>query len=336
MILGLSACGNNPDAKRYALIENHTTQENTTNTESAWAGIQAAAASQETNGGRYMPAGDETDDYIEAIDEAVKDGAKVVVCMGEEMSVAVYMAQKDHTGTKFVLMEAEPHKIKSEKPNLKKNTCSIYFDQIYEGYLAGYAAVAEGARNIGFMGGEENETESTLLAGYIQGAEAAAADLSLSEGSVQLRSIWLGDNKVSPSHMGVALDWYKDNCEIIFAPDEGIALSAAKAAENQNKKVICAGADESALSSTILTSAVKDYAAAVENIIADYEEDKFPGEETLTYGAKEKAYTLVRTDANFASFTQERYDAMYQKLSSGEVAVSKEAPATTYVVVTAV
>lgn len=334
MSVGLTACGEDPDAKKYALINNNTTEELTAYTQSAWAGVERFGQEQNVKYAQYTPEGNEPGQYEDTIDEAVKEGAEVVVCIGDDMSVPVYQAQKAHKNTKFVLMEAEPHKKKSKEANIRSNTCAIFFNIEQQGFVAGYAAVAEGSRNIGFMGGEDTERNKKLAAGYIQGAEAAAQDLSLSAGAVQLRYAFLGDDKLSPLHMGTALDWYKSGCEVIFAPDEAVGRAAIKAAENQNRKVIGADLDRSGQSPNMLTSAIKDYAGAVYYTLSAYTKDEFKGESVLQYGAKESGPALSLATSTFAAFSQDQYNAMYQKLAGGTPEVTKEIPSTTLVTVT--
>lgn len=334
MIISLTACGEDPDAKKYALIANTTTEEKQEYTQKAWEGLEKFAKEQESKYARYEPGGEQKDNYGDAIEEAIDAGAKVIVCIGEEMAVPVYQAQKDHKKTKFLLLEAQPHKKKSEEAVIKSNTCVIYFDEVQSGFLAGYASVAEGARNIGYMGGQENDRNKKLLSGFVQGAEAAAKDLSLGTGAVQLRYVYTGDNKLSPAHMGTALDWYKAGCEIIFTPDKEVGLSVMKAAENQNKKVIGADADRSGQSASVLTSTVKDYAGAVYHGLTESIGENFPGEKKVVYGAAENGVALTFDTGTFTAFDQSKYENMYRKLSTGDTAVTEEMPAGNLVTVT--
>lgn len=335
MVLGLTACGEDPDAKKYALITNPKTEETSYYSDLAWEGIEKFANEQGVKCGNYSSAGMDTEKITEKIDEAVDAGAEVIFCIGDEMSVAVYEAQKEHKKVKFYLMEAEPHKEGKEKVSIRENTCVIQFDLVQEGFLAGYAAVANGARSIGFMAGEETERNGKLLSGYLQGAEAAAKDGGLSAGEVTFRQLYTGADKLSPEYMAAAIEWYKAGCEVIFTPDENVAVSVSKAAENQDKKIICADDKMPENTASILTSTRKDYAGAAYQALSDFINDTFVGEMAVTYGAKENGVSLVMENASFTGFPMEKYDSMYQALANGTLRVAETAPATTYVVMAA-
>lgn len=332
MVLSLTACREDPDAKKYALITNSSTEETAYYTDLVWEGIEKFANEQGVKCGKYTSAGMDTEKITEKIDEAVDAGAKVVFCIGDEMSVAVYEAQKEHKKVKFYLMEAEPHKEGKEKVSIRENTCVIQFDIVQEGFLAGYAAVANGARSIGFMAGEKTDRNEKLLSGYLQGAETAAKDAGLSAGEVTFRQLYTGADKLSPEYMATGIEWYKAGCEVIFTPDKNVAVSVSKAAENQDKKIICADDKQPDNIAQILTSTRKDYAGAAYQALSDCINENFVGETAVTFGAKESGISMDLENSSFTGFSQEKYDSMYQALANGTISVEETAPTTIYVV----
>ncbi len=327
MLLNLTACGEDPDATKYALIVN--TQADQTYTDQAWEGIQRFSVENGVKCAQYRTEDTESEAAVAAIDQAVEEGAEVIFCMGEEMSVAVYEAQKEYKKVNFFLMDAEPHKENSEEPSIRENTCVVYIDEVQQGFLAGYSAVAEGARSIGFMGGVQDEHSEKMLAGFIQGAETAAREAGLTAGSIALRQMFTGKDRVSPVYMSDAIAWYKAGCEIIFAPDQEVAVSAAKAAENQNKKIICDGADQMGISAQVLTCTTKDYAGFVYYALGICMDDSFEGKTTLEVGAKENAIGLVMDNTSFTAFSQDKYTEVYANLANGTYAPADKAPETT-------
>ena len=334
-LLNLTACGEDPDAKKYALIVNKGTEEYEQYSGQAWEGIEKFSGEQGIKCGKYEPEGNEVSAVTTVIDQAVDEGAEVVFCIGEDAAEAVYKAQKSHKKVHFYLIGAEPHKEKSEEPSIRENTSAVYFDEVEQGFLAGYAAVSEGARSVGFLAGEKSERNEKLLSGFIQGAEAAASEAGLNAGAVTLHQKYTGENKLSPAYMADAIEWYKNNCEIIFAPDDKVAASVAKAAENQNRELICADADGTAISAQVLTSANKDYAGFAYYALKQYVNESFAGETTTIAGAKESAVSLDMEHASFTAFPQEAYLAMYQKLCDGSYALTETAPTTTIVTIVA-
>lgn len=335
VMMGLTGCTGD-DSGRYALIVNNTTAETMECNDEVWEGLKTYAEEKKVGCQRYTAKGTERKDYAEAIEEAVDNGAKVIVCVGEELEVPVYEAQSDFQNVKFILLNGEPHKRYSDKTNIRKNTIALHFNETQQGFLAGYMAVMNGYRNIGCMGGAETQANLKIAAGFVQGVEAAGKELDLAEGDIQLHYTFTGVNKLSPVYMSRALEWYKDGCEVIFALDDGIRLSVIEAAKIQTGDVLAT--EESCLeeSDKIITAAVIDYAGAVLNQIELFETDAFQGEQVLNCGVKEKGVTLITENRGLSDNTLAQCKSICQKLSEGilEVEETLAVPATTITAVT--
>lgn len=332
-VLTLTGCGADPDAKKYALIVNPTSGEAESSYEQVWTGIEKFSNEQGVRCGKYTPEGTDEKSITAAIDQAVDEGAEVVFCIGEDSAEAVYKAQKDHKKTHFYLMEAQPHKEKSGEPSIRENTCAVFFDRAEEGFLAGYAAVSDGARCIGFMAGEKTADNEKLLAGYIQGAETAAQEMGLGPGEITLYKKYTGKNILSPAYMSDAISWYKNNCQIIFAPDEKVGRSVAKAAEEQNKQIIFADVSGMEITPQTLTSTRKDYAEYAYGALRAYVNEAFNGGAAVTVGVKENAVSLDMELSGFSMFSQETCNILYQNLAGGVYQPSDTAPVTAIVTV---
>lgn len=87
----------------------------------------------------------------------------------------MYIAQDTWPDTKFVLLDGVPTQNGESKTNA--NTVGIQYAEEQAGFLAGYAAVVEGYKKLGFMGGVATPAVVRYGYGYIQGAEAAAKEL---------------------------------------------------------------------------------------------------------------------------------------------------------------
>ena len=64
---------------------------------------------------------------------------------------------------------------------------------------------------------------------------------------------------------------------MIFACGNKVELPVIEVAEMTNKKVIGYETDKSRMSDTVVTSAVKEIGTALEGVLDQYEDDKFPG-----------------------------------------------------------
>ncbi|MBR5738603.1 MAG: BMP family ABC transporter substrate-binding protein, partial [Lachnospiraceae bacterium] len=113
----LCGCGNkiDPDEKRYAFVGTEETEKSVTGAQSI-AGLEAAADARPCVMTKYGPETDaKTDPWKGTMKTAVKDGAKIVICIGEEMKDAVVAAQDAHKKTKFVLIEGDDGKEEAEE-----------------------------------------------------------------------------------------------------------------------------------------------------------------------------------------------------------------------------
>ena len=80
---------------------------------------------------------------LSTIDDAVDNGAKVVVTPGFNFSGALYQAQEKYPDVKFVTIDFEPQKDGSGETKVGDNTVSYLFSEQESGYVAGYAAVKD-------------------------------------------------------------------------------------------------------------------------------------------------------------------------------------------------
>lgn len=323
MMTGLTAC-KEAETPKYAVIENTTSVEDELCTKSVWAGVLQFATEHGETATIYTLEGDKRKDYAKAIDTAIEEGAEVIVCVGNEAEVAVYEAQNDYTRVKFVLLNGTPHKRFATKEHISDNTIVLQFDSVTDSYLAGYMAVASGARNIGCMSGEQNDKNTISVSGFIQGADAAAADLGLGAGDVQVRYVFTGEDKLSPAYMGKALEWYTAGCEVIFAPNTQVRQAVLQAAENAQRKVIGIGASSMNESDAMLTAAYTNYGGAVYQQLGLIKNGLFEGSKNLMCGISDNGYAAVTEGTVLDAACVAQYQAAVQKLSSGSLKINQE------------
>src|SRR5690606_31217205 len=142
------------------------------------------------------------------------------------------------------------------------NTVNILFQEEQPGFLAGYAAVAEGFTNLGFMGGMAVPAVKKFGIGYVAGAFYAAHELNKTITFDANRYEYLGNFDNDPAHTNRAAGWYDAGVEVIFAAAGGAGNAVMAAAEQKNKKVIGVDIDQSGESTTVISSAMKDLSVA--------------------------------------------------------------------------
>jgi len=274
----------------------------------------------------YQPADQGDDAYLNAIDLAVQGGAKVIVTPGFLFEVPVFQAQDIYPDVKFVLLDGSPNNgdYDNFEGKVSPNTVAVFYAEEQSGFLAGYAAVKDGCRNLGFMGGMAVPAVIRFGHGYIQGAEYAAQELGLADGSININYTYTGTFAPSPEIKVMAASWYNDGVEVIFSCGGGICFSIFPAAEESDNKVIGVDGDQSGESKSVITSAMKMLTRSVYDCLKDYYDGKFQGGQTLLFSATSQGVGLPMDTSQFSTFSKSDYDAIYAKLASSELVVDND------------
>ena len=282
-----------------------------------WEGIQAYCDENGKTCQYYKPVEATSDAYIASIEQAVKDGAKVIVTPGFLFEVPIYTVQDEYPDVNFILIDGYPN---DGQGNYKTgdNAVGIKFSEQEVGYLAGYAAVMDGHTKLGFLGGQAVPAVVNYGYGYVQGANDAAKELGV---NVEMMYTHTDGFAATPEAQAMAAGWYQQGTEIIFGCGGSVGNSVFKAAEGANGLSIGVDIDQSGESETVVTSAMKGLASAVAKVLDDYYAGNFPGGQDLILGAADDAVSLAMDTARFEKFDQATYDALYTKLASGEIEV---------------
>jgi basic membrane protein A and related proteins len=287
-----------------------------------WEAIKAYAEANGKTFNYYQPSAQSTEIYVERIDQAVADGAKVIVTPGFLFEEPIFIAQDKYPDVNFVLIDGNPHNADYSEYRTEKNAVGIVFAEEQSGFLAGYAAVKDGYTKLGFMGGMAVPAVVRYGYGYVQGADYAAKEMGLTDVSINYN--YTGGFAATPEAQAMASSWYNDGIQVIFACGGAVGNSVMAAAEAAGGKVIGVDVDQSVESDTVITSAMKGLGAAVEQALTAYYGGKFPGGEAWVLGADKGGVQLPMATSRFAKFTQADYDAIYAKLAKAEVVPQKD------------
>lgn len=337
----LSACADK--GSEIAMVSDLGTVDDKSFNEGAWTAIKTYAEANKKTYAYYQPAEDTTDSRVATIKQAIDNGAKIVVCPGYLFERAIYKIQNDYPEVSFLLLDGEPHDEHNNYFTTENVHCILYREE-QAGYLAGYAAVKDGFRDLGFLGGVAVPAVKRFGYGYVQGAEAAAASLGLAPGATEIKFWFSGSFVQSDQIRDKMAAWYADGTEIIFSCGGAIFKSVLSAAESfDGAKIIGVDIDQSGESRRILTSAVKGIARSVELSLTAYYDNggKWSHQragKTALLGAAEECIALPTDDGawRFSVFTKAEYETLLAALKSGETNVSNDsaaAPATTLVAV---
>ena len=358
--------------------EEETTEEPADNTEYAVAMItdygditdqsfnqttyEACKAFCEDNGvefSYFKPAGDNTADRVAMIEKAVDEGYNVIVMPGYAFGGAIVEAAPEFPDVKFIaldvakgdLLEAgvakagESYDYNPDNWDLEKYVdmsnvyCAIYQEELC-GYMAGYAAVKLGYKSLGFLGGMAVPAVIRYGYGFVQGVDAAAADLGLSD--VTVKYVYGGQFFGDADITAVMDTWYAGGTEVVFACGGGIYTSAVDAAKKANGKVIGVDVDQAGVIANYagvdgltVTSAMKGLYPATYDTLNDV----IINGNWANYVGQIATLGLVSADdpeANYVqipmgegtqwsdSFTQDDYKAMVADMYNGVITVSND------------
>ncbi|MBR2044905.1 MAG: BMP family ABC transporter substrate-binding protein [Agathobacter sp.] len=288
----------------------------------AWEGVVAYAEANNITHQYYKPEEASDEGYLAAIQLAVDGGAKVVVCPGFLFEAAVYSAQTQFPDVKFILLDGEPHTPDYATYKTEMNTACVMYAEEEAGYLAGYAAVMDGMRTLGFEGGMAVPAVVAFGYGYLQGIEAAATELGLEDGSIKVFYHYTGDFAETDANKATAKAMIASGAELIFGCGGSVGKSVMAAAAEDGIKTIGVDVNQKADSDTVITSAMKGLGASVQAVLTSIYDGTFES----TYAGKTTYFTAANDGVGlpddferFESFTKEQYDAVFAKLVDGTV-----------------
>ena len=217
--------------------------------------------------------------------------------------------------------------------------------------MAGYAAVKLGYKNLGFLGGMAVPAVVRYGYGFVQGVDAAAADMGLTD--VSLKYVY-GGQFYGDADITAAMDtWYAGGTEAVFACGGGIYTSAVDAAKKADGKVIGVDTDQAGViaayaagegadaatvdsfKSLTITSAMKGlYPTTYDtltDVIVNGNWDKYVGQ-IATLGLvsgddPEANYVQIPMESTQwadGAFTQDDYKAMVKDMFDGKLTVSND------------
>ena len=305
----------------------------------------------------FRPAGDNTADRVAMIEKAVDEGFNVIVMPGYAFGGAIVEAAPEFPDVKFIALDVaagdlletavakagEAYDYTPENWDLSKYVdmsnvyCAVYQEELC-GYMAGYAAVKLGYKNLGFLGGMSVPAVVRYGYGFVQGVDAAAADMGLTD--VKVNYIYGGQFFGDADITAVMDTWYQGGTEVVFACGGGIYTSAVDAAKKVGAKVIGVDVDQAGViakyagvDGMTVTSAMKGLYPATYDTLTD----------VIVNGNWEKYVGKIETlglvsgtdpEANYVqipmgdgtqwsdSFTQDDYKAMVKDMFDGKITVS--------------
>lgn len=375
MVFSLAACGGSSDSSTDGGKKEDTSGENMqiamitdsgditdqSFNQTTYESCKAWSEKNDVEFNYYKPESDSDEARNASVDQAVADGANVVVMPGYMFAGTVVAQSENYPDVKFVALDVgagdicekgvgEGYTYNPDDYNVADyyNTDNVYcctYQEELSGYMAGYAAVKLGYKHLGFLGGMAVPAVTRFGYGYVQGANAAAEELGIAD-QIEIEYV-CGGQFYGDADITAYMDtWYgSKNVEIVFACGGGIWTSAVEAAVKTGGKVIGVDSDQAPTidaygEGITVTSAMKGLAATVNTVLTDIKGGKWSD-----YAGKIDNLGLVseNPEENYVQlplestqwgdgFTEDDYRTLVKSMYSGEITVSNDItamPATT-------
>jgi len=323
MLFSVAACGSNEAGSDtgvqqadIVLITDAKSVDDKGFNEYSWKGVLAYCEDHpEVTNNYYMPTEQTTEQYLAQIASAVAGGAKVIVCPGYLFGDAIAEAQFTYPDVYFICVDFTP-------ADCQANAVGALFEEEESGFLAGYAAVKDGYTKLGFDGAMAVPAVKNFGYGYLAGAEAAAEELGLADGAIEVKYSYTGEFAEKPEYVTTDVAWYTAGTQVIFGC--GSPRNAFDAADQYNasatEKVAAIGVDSdcSDQSEAVITSAMKNLTPVVKLLIESAYEGTFPGGTEQVYNINQDASALPMATSKFKTFSQADYDAIVERLKTEE------------------
>lgn len=368
MALSLMACGGSSDSKssssdkddstemKVAMITDSGDITDQSFNQTTYETCKAWGADNDVEFNYYKPESDSDEARNASVDQAVADGANVIVLPGYMFAAAVVDQSDVYPDVKFVALDVSAGDIcekgvgegysynpddyeVSDYYNTDNVYCCTYQEEL-SGFMAGYAAVKLGYHHLGFLGGMSVPAVTRFGYGYVQGADQAADELGITD-EVSVEYV-CGGQFYGDADITAYMDtWYGSmGVDAVFACGGGIYTSAAEAAVKTGGKVIGVDSDQSGIINSFaddltITSAMKGLSTTVNTVLTAIKDGKWSD-----YVGKIENLGLVseNPEDNFVQlpvettqwgdgFTEDDYKELVKKMYDGEIEVSGDTTA---------
>ncbi len=325
----------------------------------------------------YKPDTNDTAGRVAKVELAIADGYNVIVMPGYAFGGTLVEIAPEYPEVKFIAldvgkgdmletavpMQGEAYDYNPDNWDFAKyvnmeNIYSAIYQEELCGYMAGYAAVKLGYKELGFLGGMAVPAVVRYGYGFVQGCDAAAKEMGI---NVNVKYVY-GNQFFGDADITAYMDnWYQNGTEVVFACGGGIYTSAVDAAKKiEGSKVIGVDVDQSGVITNYaagegaseeelakwddltVTSAMKGLAPTtidtLTDVIVNGNWAKYAGKiETLGLVSGDDPtvnYVQIPMTTQFVDgqFTAEDYKAMVKGMFEGTILVSDDianAPAVT-------
>ena len=311
---------------KVALITDVGTIDDESFNQACWEGVEEWATANGVEYTYYQPTEDSTDARVLSVAQAIAEGANAIVMPGYLFGATLTMVMEEYPDVNFIAVDVGSGDLTVDYATYYEpaaNTACMTFSEEQAGYLAGYAAVKDGYTKLGFLGGMAVPAVIRYGFGFVQGADAAAAEMGVEiEINYTYGGQFFGDANITAKMEG----WYNAGTEVVFACGGGIYTSAVEAAKLHDGKVIGVDVDQYYIDECIVTSAMKQLKNVTMTVLDALNTGNWAtyGGKVSNFGLAEGEYVGLPTEAEswrLTTFTVEEYEAVKALLKDGTIVV---------------
>ena len=252
------------------------------------------------------------DDFDSTLELAVKSGAKLVVMLGEEMAGDMERARWRYPNVNFILVDGTGQAL------LGANTVRLRAAVEQAGWLAGYAAVFEGYRELATFATDDPDEQRYAL-GFALGADAAAEELGLEAGQVRIRAVE-GTGEEENTELRHRIERLAAlGTELVFDTHSNSGISLLGYARLSGLRLVMV--ENPGNTETVLVTTGKDFQQGLYALLENWKASTFPGGQDVVTGAEETGVFLDVETAYFDLFSVADYETVLKTFDGGTVAV---------------
>lgn len=284
----------------------------------------------------FKPAGDSTEARVASVEQAIQEGFNVVVMPGYAFGETVVEVAEKNEKVTFVALDVSQGDLGADY-TIPGNVATFVYHEELSGFMAGYAAVKEGYKKLGFLGGMAVPAVIRFGYGFVQGANTAAVEMNIAN-EVSVNYVYGGQFQGDAAITAAMDTWYSEKgVEVVFACGGGIFTSACEAAKKVGGKVIGVDTDQSHVineygEGMCVTSAMKGLAPTVNTVLQAIKDGNWKN----YYGTVSNLGMVSGTDASLnyvqlptdtwsmTNFTIDNYKDLVRRIEAGIYNISTD------------
>lgn len=299
---------------KVALITDSSDIEDYSFNQYAYEGIKEYCEKENISYTYYVSDDSSIESSLSVVDEAVKNGAVLIVCADSKLNETVYQAQDRYSDVNFILVDSEPANNDGSITQTKSNVTSLLFDDDESGFLAGYCAVKCGYENLSVMYSTDNYSELHNYYGFVQGANYAAKQNNKTI-EIESRNIAYAKSDYPGRYVKKAI---KSGTDVIFICNNELSSSLNDYILDHSGLLINVGINLSE-SDAVAGSVIKNIKNAVYTSVKSYFSGDFDGGNSITLNSANKAISFLPNTAIMTDFSRDDYEKIYKSLADDSI-----------------